>query len=263
MITSGDDGIVVWDTSSAKATMRLPFRDCNSVLVEPSGKGFLTFVESAILRWPIDSAPAGESTPARIGSSRSLAKLDGPTASGRVCWADPSGRYVGVCAKPFDRIVDLASPDRPPKTWNIPDFHGFVAVSPDGRFLAKGSYEGKGIRVWDTKSMAMVKEWLIGDAVVAFSPDGRRLVAGTSSAAPGGSKCLSWNVGTWEEGPRFPIDRTSSPGAVGFSTPPLSVSSRTFKPVIRFSSVGSPSVRTGAGWPRALARTPCSSGTCD
>ena len=56
-----------------------------------------------------------------------------------------------------------------------------VAVSPDGKRLASGSWEGI-VRVWDTATGAEISD-LLGDGSsinsVAFSPDGTRVLIGS------------------------------------------------------------------------------------
>src|SRR5207249_1300035 len=57
-----------------------------------------------------------------------------------------------------------------------------AAISPDGRTVASGSFDGK-IRLYDTATGARIRE-IRGHArrldVLAFSPDGKMLAAGTS-----------------------------------------------------------------------------------
>ena len=57
----------------------------------------------------------------------------------------------------------------------------------------------------------------MGDAVVAFSPDGRWFVSSTGGSAYTGAECIFWRVGTWERGPSIPLERTTSPSEMAFS----------------------------------------------
>jgi WD40 repeat protein len=96
----------------------------------------------------------------------------------------------------------------------------YLAASPDGRWLATGSWDGgPGFCVWNVRSGKRARTWDWGDADVAFSPDGRCLVATTGTASPQGASAVSsWHVGTWEEGNRVTLNRaTSSPAALVFS----------------------------------------------
>jgi tetratricopeptide (TPR) repeat protein len=64
---------------------------------------------------------------------------------------------------------------------------------------------------------AEARLWNIGDAGVAFSPDGRWLVSGTGAVGGSPAECCFWKVGTWERGPSIPLQRTTSPAEVAFS----------------------------------------------
>src|SRR5262249_39102371 len=113
-------------------------------------------------------------------------------------------------------LIDLEPEPRVVQSWQT-DTAGFLAVSPDGRWVATGSWEGPGIQVWDTVRKAPGRLWEIGDACVAFSPDGRWLASATGSATSTGAECRLWSVGTWTSGPSFPLLRTSSPGWLSYS----------------------------------------------
>src|SRR5262249_4116914 len=49
----------------------------------------------------------------------------------------------------------------------------------------------------------------IGDAHMAFAPDGRRLYTTTGRLSPRGAECRSWQVGSWEPDAALPLKRSS------------------------------------------------------
>jgi WD40 repeat protein len=88
-------------------------------------------------------------------------------------------------------LFDLQGGARPRRLPGPTDFP-FLAISPDGRWVARGSWHQSGVSVHDARSGALVRDLPVaGSAVVMFSPDGRWLL--TSAAA---EYCL-WEVGSW------------------------------------------------------------------
>src|SRR5262249_1060420 len=83
-------------------------------------------------------------------------------------------------------------------------------------WAAAGSWQGKGVRLWDAHTGRVVKDWLMEFRSVsaAFSPDGRWLVTGT------GQECRFWRVGSWEADKAIPRDSSITgdlPGVMAFT----------------------------------------------
>jgi WD40 repeat protein len=73
----------------------------------------------------------------------------------------------------------------------------YVAVSPDGEWLATGSHGKNGFQVWRLRDATQVAHPVTdGFGGVRFSPDGRWLMSWHSP-------CRLWNVGTWREARRI------------------------------------------------------------
>jgi len=72
----------------------------------------------------------------------------------------------------------------------------YVAVSPDGRWVATGSHGASTeVKVWDARTGKPEKELPVeSGATVGFSPDGKWLVTGDRG-------CRLWAVDTWRAGP--------------------------------------------------------------
>jgi serine/threonine protein kinase/WD40 repeat protein/tetratricopeptide (TPR) repeat protein len=140
----------------------------------------LTYTPGGLLRWPIRVG-----TDPVIGPPRALprevrvqrAYQFGTDRTGRVyAIADGSGVYLNVEGRP-SRLGDM-------------ERVRYVAVSPDGRWLAIGQELGGGAVVLALPDGARHDLGGNGDATVAFSPDGRWLMAN-------GEECRIWEVGTW------------------------------------------------------------------
>jgi WD40 repeat protein len=69
----------------------------------------------------------------------------------------------------------------------------FVAVSPDGRWVATGTWNGFNVKVWEAHTGKLEHTLLEGVpvAAVAFSPDGRWLLTNTEA------EVCYWEIGSW------------------------------------------------------------------
>ena len=130
-----------------------------------------------------------------IGPPRRLLTF-GRVYGGRMayCGTDSSGSRSATISG-----ASTWSSSAPSHAWCIvADADGdFIAASPDGRWVATGSWSGPGFQVWDTLKRERTPLWRAVDADVAFSPDGRWLVTGTGGGSFGGAECIFWRVGTW------------------------------------------------------------------
>jgi serine/threonine protein kinase/WD40 repeat protein len=110
----------------------------------------------------------------------------------------PTGWYFGQGG--HLRVWNLAQPQAPPREL-FPGERGEVIrifdVSPDGR-LGAATFEEGFIRVWDMESeepLQMMRVFLQSPHCVVFSPDSRRLAAGS-----GGREAVKlWETVTWQE----------------------------------------------------------------
>jgi WD40 repeat protein len=73
-----------------------------------------------------------------------------------------------------------------------------VAISPDGRYVASGTWNGSGVKVWQVATRKVLVELPASSARVAFSADGRWLA--TSS-----EEYRLYEVGSWQL--RFKLPR--------------------------------------------------------
>ncbi len=176
-------GVALWDLAHGAELAFLPIGNVWRVIFEASGD-LLTSGPIGVRRWPIQlDLDRGEF---RIGPPRQL-----PLPAGDCGIAeDRLGRIVAL---PDHDFAFVATPERTIHVGPLDDCR-YVAVSPDGEWLATGSHLGrKGAQVWRIRDATKVAELPIdyGTGVV-FSPDGKWLMTTT---AP----CRLWTVGTWRE----------------------------------------------------------------
>ena len=95
----------------------------------------------------------------------------------------------------------LLSPQRPAQEVLLPHAAASgVALSPNGRWVATGSWNDDTLKVWDARTGSVVREFKVGHAAPRFSPDGRRLAACTDR------EVLCWDVDSWQAGPSHARD---------------------------------------------------------
>jgi WD40 repeat protein len=209
LATTQDDGICLWDANSGREIASQPLRGCQFALFLPDGD-LLTSSLAGLERWRL--TPLAEEEKGRTRLERLPWNGPGMRNTRRMA-LNSDGRILAVLVGHHQavllggdrwskRLLDLLTP-----------ISSFVALSPDGRWAATGTWHGKGTRIWDLHRGEQVgKELPGGDAFVAFSPDGRWLVNGTKD------EYRFWEVGSWRPGLRIPRTPQAVPGPLAFST---------------------------------------------
>jgi serine/threonine protein kinase/WD40 repeat protein len=188
-------GIALLDLATGSELKFLPIDNSFPVRFNRAG-GLLTCGQNGLLEWPVQEKLPGL---LRYGPPQILARmvgrdLTGLSADGRLL-ALP--RYHG-CAL----LVQRDHPDKFTELTPQEDVR-FCAVSPDGRWVATGSFNSQKVfvKVWDGRTGRPVNDLPVqGFGFVGFSPDSRWL-------ATTGGGCRLWAVGSWEEGPKISGDR--------------------------------------------------------
>jgi WD40 repeat protein len=179
----------------------------NDAFFDAEGRSLITSGSSGLLRWPLS---IGSSAPVsiRLGPAEPLGPARGlPT--GRACSVlDGTLLAIAVDRELGQTVIEDRS--RPGWKVKIQGHHGLerVALSPDGRWLATGTWKGTGVKIWDTRTAKLERTLSVeGSADVTFSPDGTRLVTGS------GKEYCFWDVETWSK--RLSLDRQHAGGMPG------------------------------------------------
>jgi serine/threonine protein kinase/WD40 repeat protein len=224
LATASAAGVSILDATTGVELAVVP--DHEPVRFEDSG-ALLTFRRSRLQRWPIEPVSAGSKF--RVGPPQTLfttlraynsdsdslpyiSSFDSFSINGdgtvvaltKSAWSGanivhqtkPGGKSRGAQIGPLDDA-------RP------------CAVSPDGKWVAIGSFSGAAqpltnVQVWEADSAKLANVFPVGATVsLCFSPRGSWLA--TISRAD--DECRLWRVGSWEAGPRFPgaLDIAFSP----------------------------------------------------
>jgi WD40 repeat protein len=179
--------------------------DCaDKIVFEPSG-ALLTQGAGGPFRWPVQLDLMSPGL-VRIGPPQRL-PLAGTV--GRQLACSPDGRVMAG-AQPGGAVVWRR--DRPGEWVRLTPHYDVrhVSVSPDGCWVATGSWWGTGAKVWDATTGRLVKDLVPtqNHVQVAFSPDGKWLATLSSTGG-----CRLWAVDSWQDGPSF----GGPAGAVAFS----------------------------------------------
>jgi WD40 repeat protein len=182
------DGVQFWDLATGRELATLPLGRTFAAKLEPA-ETLLTNGPSGLFRWPVQKDETRTSV--RIGPPQ---KISAP-GRGEDVSVSLDGRVTAVAQ--FERgalVLHADCPDQPIRLGPQSDVR-YVAVSPNGRWVATGSHNGSDVKVWEARSGRLEKELRPGGwSLVAFCPSGKWL-------ATAGGGCRLWEVGSWREGP--------------------------------------------------------------
>ncbi len=220
-IATQSKGVRIWDLQNEVKEFFLPSADLLSARITPDESALYVCRRQTLERWPfqtnaagvvVDQAAAQVVTLPEGEGARSLAlSLDGHWAlveltDQRFAVLNLSTQMPPVFLEAASRQVSLRTPGSPTGA-------GRYTISPDGKWAVTGFGVGPADHpmVWDTQTGKLVTTLQFGSAVVAFSPDGRRL------GAAGPAAFAIWSVGDWELLNRFDRDEPGiSHGSMAF-----------------------------------------------
>jgi WD40 repeat protein len=218
LVVGMDDGARLWDLHSGREVAALPAgtpfaffdgRGADGGPVPPDSPrwGLLTSGSGGLRRWPVTcDDPAGERL--RLGPPRQLSSLGRAWFTRR-----PDGGTLGAVTEEggANQILDLETGVVRRHLGRHP--RGEVhALSGNGRWAASSGWHSDSVRLWDTSTGQLVREWVLGTrANVFFTPDSRALIIAQ------GDEFSFWDVETLQPIRRLPRDVALYPGHVAFS----------------------------------------------
>jgi WD40 repeat protein len=183
-----DGGVQFWDLPHGRPSGFLPLGPTHTVTFHPKGSELFTAGPSGCYRCPLRL----EAGALRVGPP---VRLLAPGRNEAVA-TDSEGRLLALAQWDVDDGVVVLDLDKPPgQARRFTHRNAMsVAISPDGQWIASGTHNGFGIKVWEAHTGKLERDLLpdTRSAAVVFSPDGRWLVAGTEE-----EYCF-WEVGRWQ-----------------------------------------------------------------
>jgi serine/threonine protein kinase/WD40 repeat protein len=193
--------------NSSSAFISLP--GTRGVVVSPLGDCLFTSSRLGVLRWPV------------VGPKGGVVEIGPPVAVGPL-HVQPSGRLrLGSDGKTLAVVIDeehgrvvLIDLTDPSRVVQISGHRNLerIDLSPDGQWVATGTWRGDGVKVWDARRGTLVRDLPVrGNAEVVFSPDSRLLVTCA------GHEYVVWETTHWSAIQRFERNLSGElPGTAAF-----------------------------------------------
>jgi serine/threonine protein kinase/WD40 repeat protein len=194
MLSCGPEGIRLWDVATAEQLAVLydagqtPDVD-PTALFHPSGNSVLTSTKHGVCLWPIKRSHENGRDHLFIGPPHRVSQL---TATQRAC-LDRDGNLVGAIHGQDAYVIPLDPRAKSVKLTGHANVTS-IAISPDGKWGATGTWHGRGVVLWNSETGQKVRDLFpeANSAAVAFSPDGKWLLAGANGVY------RLWQVDSWD-----------------------------------------------------------------
>jgi WD40 repeat protein len=206
LASTGDHGVAVWDLTSGRQIASLPGSASRSAFFHPTAPYLITSGADGLHRWPIQTTGSGT---VEIGPSHSITRAGDFERSA----ISRDALTLAVTEGHSVRVLHFGQSAWQRRIEAQPGFSLFLDVSPDGRWIVTGAWQGTGVNVWEARTGHLVKALPVnGSANVGFSPDGKWLATVT------GAVSQVWRVGSWQ--PALVVrrdDPETPPGSMAFT----------------------------------------------
>lgn len=214
MASASSQGTHLWDLAARheadKMVATVTQSDTNRAKFDAKGENLITDGKQGLLRWPIATDAATGNL--RIGLPMPFLETAATPATFTEYDPDfalaPDGKSVVHC--PFFHHAYLMDRTDPKRKIHLEyNMLRFPAFSPDGRWLATGSWHGRTVKIWDAHTGKIAHEFQPGDISErsvwpVFSLDGKWLITGTQS------EYRFWDVASWQKKHAVPRTKASS-----------------------------------------------------
>ena len=209
-VATQSKGVRLWDLANGAKEFFFPGADMLSARITPDESGLYVCRRQQLEYWPLQTNATGVQVD--LGAAQTVSLPDHQGARGIALSLDGKKAVVELTDLRFV-VLDLTTSNAPVplaassrlislRTPGSPTGAGRFTISPDGKWVVTGFGVGATDQpiIWDSTTGKIVTTLNFGSAVVAFSPDGRRLgTAGPASFA-------IWRTADWELLHRFDRD---------------------------------------------------------
>jgi WD40 repeat protein len=172
------DGVRLWDLSARREVALVPGFTA-SVVFEADGRALLTCSErEGLLQWPIYQS-ATNAAELLVGPPRHIEVPFTPLRISR----SRDGRTLAIVSETAGKAAVLSPETESAHSLVVQHPQAsFLALSPDAKWLATSGWHSDRVRLWNTQSGELVREWVVGRQTrVSFTPDSRQLIFGRGS----------------------------------------------------------------------------------
>lgn len=210
LATASHEGLRLWDVADQREVCFVPLSQLASAAFTSSDQGLLMADQRGISLWPLTRID--EPNLMRLQLKATPVNLS--TTAPSICAASRDGKLVALADGHQVEVFEVDSERRFTRLFTGSHQNSAsICVSPDGCWVASGTWKGTGVKVWNVEARALERELPVeGNANIAFSPDGTLL--GTST----GYDYRLWSVRDWQPGDRVTREQGGDvPGVVCFS----------------------------------------------
>ncbi len=191
IIAGGTVGhICFWEVDTGKGIGSMPTKDSLTKIFHPDGRRFFVSDRSTgVSVCSLEKVAGGNPIAYHLGPQQLRFRGDGF----READLSRDGRYLAVAhfegGEGF--VFDLQNPTNRVVLSGHPRMD-YIALSPDGRWAASGSWQNNLVKIWDARTGSCLQtKYMPARTRITFSPDGQWLATATT-------EYQLWKTGTWE-----------------------------------------------------------------